>query len=103
MLLWATALFQTAHSYTHMVEEIGVPECHHKQYAHQKQITHAHHYAKDCSVCFYSVSHFLAPSATFFETANVNWVTKKTTIYTDSSFHDTTPNWFSLRAPPVAA
>lgn len=81
---------------------MDVTHCHHDHDTNQKQITHAHHHAHDCTVCFYSVSHFITSKTTFFDT---NWVVLSPKKNSNSFTHleeDYSFSWFLLRAPPVA-
>ena len=94
-----TMLFQSVHSYEHLVQQLSQKECQHK-YTSKQEITHQHHNFDHCYVCSFTISNFISTAISPIEF-------KKTTIpsgYSSSKSREITQffkgSLFALRAPP---
>lgn len=57
-------LFQSIHSFEHLVEQLSKEHCHHKYHKDKTEFSHAHDDFDDCFVCEYSFSNYI-PTAFF--------------------------------------
>jgi hypothetical protein len=92
-------LFQSIHSYEHLVKQFSEKQCHHK-YTSSQEITHQHHDFEHCYVCHFSVSSFVTSDIHHFEfqikiypTGYSFFKSKEITQFFKGSL-------FALRAPP---
>ena len=91
-------LFQSVHSYEHLLKELTEKKCLHKHDS-EKEITHNHKFEK-CFVCEFAFSSYISTNSSSFSFSNEVIIHKK------PSFYYTNPNSFftgisySLRGPP---
>lgn len=52
-------LFQTAHSYEHILNQLSEKHCNHKYTPGQKEITHSHSADANCHSCHFAFSTFI--------------------------------------------
>ena len=52
-------LFQSAHSFEHLVKQLTTEHCHHKYNKNRTEFSHAHNNFDNCFVCEYSFSNFI--------------------------------------------
>ncbi|WP_024979973.1 hypothetical protein [Flavobacterium succinicans] len=102
LILLATMVFQTKHSYSHLLEQLNVVVCHHDSDPSTKQITHAHHYTESCTVCAFSISSFLPVSLLFWDTDTIITIPNEVSFYVASKVVCYSGSLFALRAPPQA-
>ena len=100
LVLLATMVFQTKHSYAHLLEQLEAAVCHHENAYSTKQITHAHHYAEPCSVCAYTISSFLATPVLFLEHTPKMERLQKEAFYYSSAVVFYSGSLRTLRGPP---
>ncbi|MBF7092131.1 hypothetical protein IUY40_11325 [Flavobacterium sp. ALJ2] len=93
-------LFQSFHSYEHIVQEFSKKQCHHEYNVTNTEITHQHHNFDYCYVCHFAISSYITPEKFTFQLP---------------VFHDEIPYFFnfsgtiilfsgslySLRGPPI--
>ena len=94
-------LFQTVHSYEHILKQSAEKHCDHKYTPGQKEITHSHSVDANCHICHFAFSTFI-PNAfqtfTFHKTvANTSY----TFLYFEGISTFFKGSLFALRAPPV--
>ncbi|TDD93537.1 hypothetical protein E0F76_19015 [Flavobacterium cellulosilyticum] len=92
-------LFQSIHSYEHLIKQLSEKECHHK-YVSSKEITHQHNNFDHCFVCSFTLSSFVPSNSSHFDFKNFdfpsshfNFKSRETTPFFEGSL-------FALRAPP---
>ncbi|NRT13469.1 hypothetical protein [Flavobacterium sp. 14A] len=54
-------LFQSLHTYEHLIKQLAQTECHHKYNPSHTEITHQHHNYDSCKVCHFSFGNYIAP------------------------------------------
>lgn len=93
-------LFQSGHSFEHLVKQLTTEHCHHKYNKDKTEFSHAHNDFEDCFVCEYSFSNYLPTEFYSFEFKSfvVNSILvfghKDTEINSCSAV-------FYLRGPPI--
>lgn len=96
----SSILFQSIHSFEHIIVEFSSEHCEHSHETGAAQITHQHHNFDHCFSCQFNFSSFIAPHNFSF---TFNSVYKAIpyflcTIETPSSFSGIS---YSLRGPPA--
>lgn len=94
-------LFQTVHSYEHIIKQASEKHCNHTYTAGQKEITHSHSVDSNCHICHFAFSTFIpnAFQAISFHKTTVDIFTKFFYFETISTFFK--GSLFALRAPPA--
>jgi hypothetical protein len=95
-----TVLYQSVHSFEHLVKQLTTEHCHHKYNgSNTAEITHSHHDYDHCFVCKYSFSNYIPTtiySAEFFnvvsDTTRLFGYGEKLVFFTGS--------FYNLRGPP---
>jgi hypothetical protein len=64
-------LFQSVHSYEHLVKQLSEKQCHHKYNHHKTEVSHSHHDYDNCFVCKYSFSNYISTEFFSFSFRNV--------------------------------
>ena len=94
-------LFQTVHSYEHILRQASEKHCEHKTIAGQKQITHSHSVDANCHICQFAFSTFIPNS---FQTLSFHKITAETSykfFYSKVYTAFFKGSLFALRAPPA--
>lgn len=93
-------LFQSFHSYEHIVQEFSVKQCHHEYNVTNVEITHQHHNFDYCYVCHFALSSYITPEKftlqlPFFQDEIPYFLpfSETTTLFSGSLY--------SLRGPPI--
>ncbi|MEN2412385.1 hypothetical protein [Flavobacterium mesophilum] len=94
-------LFQTIHSYEHVVKQFSEKHCVHKHKPGQKEITHSHSVENHCPICHFAFSSFIPNN---FEALSFHKITVEASSHffyskTASTFFK--GSLFALRAPPT--
>lgn len=94
-------LFQSVHSFEHLVKQFSEAHCHHKYNPYQNEISHSHHGLEKCFVCEFTFSPFTTADAVNFSFVKPTF----TTLYT-VAFSKEVPDFFkgslfSHRGPPT--
>ena len=94
-------LFQSLHSYEHLIQNLSEQKCHQKHIGSGTQLTHQHYNSEHCFACEFTFSSFI-PSELF------TFYFKKATIVYGYSFFNSKEiinyfkgSLFALRAPPI--
>ncbi|WP_073414917.1 hypothetical protein [Flavobacterium defluvii] len=93
-------LFQTVHSYEHILKQASEIHCEHKYTAGQKQITHSHSVDANCHICHFAFSTFIPNS---FQAVSFHKITVETSykfFYSKVYTAFFKGSLFALRAPP---
>ena len=93
-------LFQSAHSYEHVSQQLSEKKCHHR-YRFRSEITHSHHSYDHCFVCEFTPSHSVIAGISFFEIKPLIATPKYTLFYAKEVAYYYKGSLFLLRAPPV--
>lgn len=96
MCIVVTLLFQSTHTYSHLLYEyFGTEHTHHSKT--EKALAH---HADDCQICHFTLSPFTTMS---FDTVvfYTNSIYQKLNAIYHFDFVEVSFNYFSLRAPPV--
>lgn len=94
-------LFQTVHSYEHILRQASEKHCEHKTTAGQKQITHSHTVDANCHICHFAFSTFIPNS---FQALSFHKITVETSykfFYSKVYTAFFKGSLFALRAPPA--
>lgn len=94
-------LFQTVHSYEHILRQNSQKHCYHKYTAGQKEITHSHSVDANCHICHFAFSTFIPNSFQAYLFHNTTVETSYKFFYTKSTTAFFKGSLFSLRAPPA--
>ena len=93
-------LFQSLHSYEHLLAQLSEPECHQKHSTSGTQVTHKHLSFEHCFACEFTFSHFISSNLNTFK------FFVKTILFKNKFFFLNQINKFykgisySLRGPP---
>lgn len=60
-------LFQSMHSYEHIVKQLSEKQCHHDYNDRHGEITHQHHNFDSCFICHFAFTSYLAPQEVVFQ------------------------------------
>lgn len=92
-------LFQSGHSFEHLVKQLTTDHCHHKYNKDKTEFSHAHNDFDDCFVCEYSFSNYIPTEFYSFEFKN--FVTNSKIIFGYKSVEiNCNSTFFYLRGPP---
>ncbi|MDN3675637.1 hypothetical protein QWY99_21630 [Flavobacterium branchiarum] len=67
MTILFSMLFQSVHSYEHIVQEFSEKQCHHEYNVTNTEITHQHHNFDFCYVCHFALSSYITPEKFTFQ------------------------------------
>jgi len=94
-------LFQSIHSYGHIVKQLSEKQCHHNYNDPQGEITHQHHDYDLCYVCHFTFGSYIIPEEFSFQLYSLHkeipyFFTRSEKIF---SFSESA---YLLRGPPAA-
>ncbi|MGX7667655.1 hypothetical protein [Flavobacterium pedocola] len=92
-------LFQSVHSYEHLIKQFTEAHCEHQYDASKTEFTHSHHDFDDCFVCEFSLGNF-TPVAFFSFSFHHYAVAKSVSFFNTEKPIVFSGSFFSLRAPP---
>ena len=92
-------LFQSVHSYEHLVKQISEKQCHHKPTSGQ-QITHQHHNFDHCFVCDFTLGGFVTSNISYFQFIKNQISSGYSIFYSREIVNFFKGSLFALRAPP---
>ncbi|MEN9488453.1 MAG: hypothetical protein RL494_718 [Bacteroidota bacterium] len=92
-------LFQSLHSYEHLVKQISEKHCHHKPTS-GAQITHQHHNFDHCFVCDFTLGSFISASISSYQCIKSPISTGYSFAYAKEITNFFKGSLFALRAPP---
>lgn len=94
-------LFQSIHSYEHIIKQLSEKQCHHDYNDPSGEITHQHHNYDLCYVCNFAFGAYTIPEHFSFEFHNFNreipyffTVSENISLFSESAY--------LLRGPPTA-
>jgi hypothetical protein len=93
-------LFQSLHSYEHLVKQLSQEICSHK-YNSSKEITHQHHNFDRCFVCDFSLSSFVSVEIYHLDFKQTNIPSGYTFFKSRAIIQFFKGSLFGLRAPPI--
>ncbi len=93
-------LFQSVHSYEHLVKQISEKQCHHKPTS-SSQITHQHHSFDHCFVCDFTLGNFISSHISHFQYSKSTVSIEYSFVYIKEITHFFRGSLFALRAPPT--
>ncbi len=93
-------LFQSIHSYEHLLKQISEKHCDHKYNVSGTEITHQHHHVDHCDVCHFALSSYITPINFSYNLYSISreipyFFNENETIISFSG------SLYSLRGPPV--
>jgi hypothetical protein len=94
-------LFQTVHSYEHILRQASEKRCDHKYIPGQKEITHSHSVDANCHICHFAFSTFIANSFQALSFHKKVVETSYTFLYFEGISTFFKGSLFALRAPPA--
>ena len=101
MILFAI-VFQSFHSFEHLIKEFSSKKCHHNYNHHKREITHGHDSLEKCFVCEFAFSSYHKPEKKGNTYVTIDIFTKKSFTYSIDVPKKFKGALFSLRGPPVA-
>ena len=93
-------LFQSVHSYEHLVKQISEKQCYHKPTSGY-QITHQHHNLDHCFVCDFTLGGFVTSNIFYFKFIKNQISTGYSFLYFKEIRTFFKGSLFALRAPPT--
>ena len=93
-------LFQSLHSYEHLVKKITEQKCEHKHVS-DKQITHQHQDFDKCFVCEFAFSSFISSEIKSFSFLNDSYFYKSDSCFIKELNHYFSGISYALRGPPI--
>ena len=93
-------LFQSLHSYEHLIQDLSEQKCHQKHQFIGEQVTHDHHNLEECFACEFTFNNFIFSNLTFFRFLNHTVFFKNTFFYLKESHSFYKGISYSLRGPP---
>jgi hypothetical protein len=93
-------LFQSVHSYEHLVKHLSEKKCLHKRVSSQ-EITHQHHNSNHCFVCEFGFSTFITSAVFCFKYQKQATSFGYTFLYSKQISNYFKGSLFALRAPPI--
>lgn len=93
-------LFQSLHSYEHLIAQFSEVKCHQKHIAFGTQVTHEHDNIDHCFACEFTFSHFISSNLNCFKLSNSLVFFKNTFFYLKKINPFYNGISYSLRGPP---
>lgn len=93
-------LFQSFHSYEHLVNQITEKKCLHKHVS-DKEITHQHKHFDKCFVCEFAFSSYISSNTQSFSFSNDSYFFKNDSYFLKESNVYFSGISYSLRGPPI--
>jgi len=94
-------LFQSIHSYEHIVKQLSEKQCHHAYNDPNGEITHQHHNYDLCFVCNFAFEGFIVPDSFSFQFHSFDSETPYFFPLSEKVYSISTTSYL-LRGPPVA-
>lgn len=94
-------LFQTVHSYEHILRQASEKHCDHKYTAGQKEITHSHSVDSNCHICHFAFSTYIPNTFEAFSFHKTTVEISGIFFYFESISTFFKGSLFALRAPPA--
>ena len=94
-------LFQSLHSYEHLLEKNSQEKCHQKHIGSGKQLTHQHYNLEHCFACEFTFSNFIPSELFTFEFKNVTLLSYYSFFNSKEIVNFFKGSLFALRAPPI--
>lgn len=67
LMVLFSILFQSIHSYEHIVKQLSEKQCHHDYNDPSGEITHQHHDYETCFVCHFTFGSYVVPDQAAFQ------------------------------------
>lgn len=96
----SSVVFQSVHSFEHILAEFTEHKCEHPHDTGAEQITHQHHDFDHCFSCEFSFSNFIAPEIFSFDFIASHGAIPYFFTASDTP-HAFSGSAYSLRGPPV--
>ncbi len=93
-------LFQSLHSYEHLIAKFSEQKCHQKHITFGTQVSHEHNTFDHCFACEFTFSHFVSSSLTPIKFLNNTIFFKSTFFYLKKINQFYNGISYSLRGPP---
>ncbi|MEZ0181030.1 MULTISPECIES: hypothetical protein [Flavobacterium] len=93
-------LFQSVHSYEHIVKQLSEKQCHHDYNDPNGEITHQHHNYDLCFVCNFAFGSYIVPESISFQFHTFGTETPYFFPLTEKIFSISKPSYL-LRGPPA--
>ena len=102
MVVLFSMLFQSLHSYEHVLEQLSHEICHHEPSNNKAEVTHKHHVGNHCFVCEFTLGTFLTSENPVFIIPKPSINFENRFLYSKSIPQYFKGSLFALRAPPVS-
>ncbi|MFB9080800.1 hypothetical protein ACFFLS_21895 [Flavobacterium procerum] len=101
VMVLSAMLFQTIHSYEHILKQLTEQSCHHHTSENKQEITHSHDTDSQCHICHFTFSTYIPNTfkAVVFQKTVTNVRAVFSYCKTVSTFFK--GSLFALRAPPT--
>ncbi|MBE8725164.1 hypothetical protein [Flavobacterium hungaricum] len=99
VMILFSILFQSIHSYEHIVKQLSEKQCHHDYNDPNGEITHQHHDYDLCFVCNFAFGSYILPDSFSFQVLSFQKETPYFFTFTEKilSFSG---DYYFLRGPP---
>ena len=100
LLVLFSILFQSIHSYEHIVKQLSEKQCHHDYSDPSGEITHQHHDYETCFVCHFAFGSYIVPNEVAFKFHNSN-VEIPYSFTFSQKVYSLSESVYLLRGPPT--
>ena len=103
LMILLAILFQSAHSFNHLADQLSKKHCHHKYHDHQTELHHGHDGLEKCFTCEFAFSHTTKADGNTYSFVNKSHNTKTLFGYCSESILFFNGSSFFLRGPPTVS
>ncbi|MDR7208382.1 hypothetical protein [Flavobacterium piscis] len=101
LMVLFSILFQSVHSYEHIIKQLSEKQCYHDYSDVNSEITHQHNDYDSCFVCLFAFGSYIAPEKFCFEIYSSNQQVPYFFHYSENTV-SFSGSLYSLRGPPPA-
>lgn len=101
LMILLAILFQSAHSFNHLANQLSKKYCHHIYHDHQTELHHGHDGLEKCFTCEFAFSNSDKTESYSFSLINKSFYNKSFFGYNSENIFIYNGSSFLLRGPPV--
>lgn len=103
LMILLAILFQSAHSFHHLANQLSKKYCHHIYHDHQAELHHGHGGLEKCFTCEFAFSHTTKADGNSYSFVNKFFNTKTIFGYCSETILFFKGSSFLLRGPPTVS
>ena len=101
ILVLASMLLQSVHSYSHIAKQLSQKHCYHKYNQTKTEFTHHHNGFEHCVYCDFALSSYLDPNNAVYQSYKTFFFSKSFFFRSQEIIYHFRGSLFALRAPPI--